>query len=48
MSVADCVNRNRPACEATFGVQNCTVWANINSLKIATFGVAVPPEWGCR
>ncbi len=48
MTVADCVNRNFDACVGQFGAQNCQVWANINSLKIATFGVAVPPAWGCR
>jgi prepilin-type N-terminal cleavage/methylation domain-containing protein len=48
MSVADCVNQNFDACVAEFGSDNCTVWSNINSLKIATFGVAVPPSWGCQ
>jgi len=36
------------ACVAEFGADNCTVWSNVTSLKIATFGVAVPPSWGCR
>lgn len=48
MSVADCVNQNFDACVAEFGADNCTVWSNVTSLKIATFGVAVPPSWGCR
>jgi prepilin-type N-terminal cleavage/methylation domain-containing protein len=48
MTVAECVIKNLPACEAAFGGQNCAVWSNINSLKIATFGVSIPPEWGCR
>lgn len=50
MTVAECINQpgNLQRCEAAFGAENCTVWSNINSLKIATFGVSIPPEWGCR
>jgi len=48
MTVAQCVLANLPACEAEFGVDNCKVWSNVNSLKVATFGVAIPASWGCR
>jgi prepilin-type N-terminal cleavage/methylation domain-containing protein len=47
MTPAQCVAKNMAACQATFGPDNCKVWSNINSIKMADLGVAVPPSWGC-
>lgn len=48
MTVAQCVKANLPACQAEFGADNCAVWSNITSLKLSSFGVAIPPTWNCR
>jgi type II secretory pathway component PulJ len=48
MTVAECVKANFPACQAEFGADNCSVWSNITSLKLSSFGVAIPPTWNCR
>lgn len=47
MTPAQCVAKNMAACQATFGSDNCMVWSNIHSIKMADLGVAVPPSWGC-